>query len=97
MENSVQNDVNETLGGDALRDYRMNKKSQKSQPSESSSNPDNIQRPRELKNLQISDGRSFENRRLRDLNMIRSPTQRKTPGVGNCFIEAIADQTRYIL
>ena len=51
--------------------------------------------PQVLKKLQISDGRAYENKRLRELNMIRSPTQMNTPGVGNCFIEAVADQTRY--
>ena len=29
--------------------------------------------------------------------MIRSLTQDDTPGVGNCFIEALADQTRYVI
>ena len=60
-----------------------------------SSKPTINRQPQVLKNLQISDGRAYENKRLRELNMIRSPTQMNTPGVGNCFIEAVADQSRY--
>ena len=91
-----QNDVNDmSLGGEALRDHRKN--SQESQPSQTSSTSSNPHQKntKVLRNLQISEGRTFENRRLRELNMIRSRSQLDTPGVGNCFIEALADQTRY--
>ena len=107
-----ENTINdETLAGEALRNYRQTikenenlvqatKSSQATQSSQKSSQssgseqtqPTNTQK---LSNLQISEGRVFENRRLRHLNMIRSRSQRNTPAVGNCFIEALADQTRY--
>ena len=88
------------------RHHQSNKSSQSSQSSLSQVNTSRhretnksskstvTRQPQELKNLQISDGRAYENKRLRELNMMRSPTQRNTPGVGNCFIEAVADQTR---
>ena len=74
--------------------HKKNTKSQPSQMSSTSSNP-HQKNTKVLRNLQISEGRTFENRRLRELNMIRSRSQLDTPGVGNCFIEALADQTRY--
>ena len=47
----------------------------------------------DLRNLQLTDARPFINRRLRETNMVFS--DRETPGLGNCFIEALADQTRF--
>ena len=106
MENDVDDQTeveenpieNETLAGEALRNYRETIKPNENggieQNKESSSNPPQ-KNTQVLRNLQISEGRTFENRRLRQLNMIRSRSQLDTPGVGNCFIEALADQTRY--
>ena len=74
-----------------LRNHHQNLRHNE-QTKEPSSQPTNTQG---LRNLQISEGRIFENRRLSQLNMIRSLTQDDTPGVGNCFIEALADQIMY--
>ena len=49
---------------------------------------------RQLKNLRIEEGRPFANRRLRLLGLELSEKQPETPGDGNCFIHAVADQTR---
>ena len=91
-ENPIEN---ETLAGEALRNYRQTIKPNENLVNERSK--ESSSQPQVLRNLQISEGRIFENRRLRQLNMIRSLTQDDTPGVGNCFIEALADQTRYVI
>ena len=99
-----------SLAGDALRHMRRmdsaleetidqtlietnsHVENDKSQPSPSQDI--NIEQGNILQNLRIEEGRPYVTRRLRTLQLEISETQPDTPGDGNCFVHALADQTR---
>ena len=53
----------------------------------------NIEQGNILQNLRIDEGRPYVTRRLRTLQLETSESQPDTPGDGNCFVHALADQT----
>ena len=45
--------------------------------------------------LNLAQGKFFANKKLATTGFTISPSQKETPGDGNCFIHAVADQLQY--
>ena len=89
--NSQEDDSmnNETLNIQSIIEHDLDAAPQVQVPSQDV----NIEQGNILQNLRIDEGRPYVTRRLRTLQLELSESQPDTPGDGNCFVHALADQT----